>query len=252
MNKKRVASMLLVAATATTGAVVVDNTYANAANQNNSSTIESRGTTYEKGKVVNVTTNLRLRSGKSTSSEVVGYLREGQTFDILAKEGSWYKIKVDGKTGYVYEEYVEAISNSSNSKASEKGVVVNITTNLRVRSGASTSSATLGYLKNGDKLDIVSKSGSWYKIKYKSSYGYVHQDYVKVTSDSSNSNNNNNTNKPETIEKGVVVNITTNLRVRSGASTSSSTLGYLKNGDKLDIVSKSGSWYKIKYKNSYG
>ncbi|MFC4780420.1 SH3 domain-containing protein [Eubacterium multiforme] len=230
----------------------------------------------EKGKVINITSVLTLRKEGSTKSKSLGYLRNGQTFDILAKEGSWYKIKVDGKVGYVYGEYVKVTSkgnentsskdnskkdNKSNEKKSsesiKEGKVVNITTSLTVRKDSSTSSKSIGYLKNGEKLQIVSKSGSWYKIKYKGSYGYVYGEYVKVTNESSSKPENKPSSKPEnkpseSIKEGKVVNITTSLTVRKDSSTSSKSLGYLKNGEKLEIVSKSGSWYKIKYKGSYG
>ena len=234
----------------------------------------------EKGKVINITSVLTLRKEGSTKSKSLGYLRNGQTFDILAKEGSWYKIKVDGKVGYVYGEYVKVTSkgnentsskdnskkdNKSNEKKSsesiKEGKVVNITTSLTVRKDSSTSSKSIGYLKNGEKLQIVSKSGSWYKIKYKGSYGYVYGEYVKVTNESSSKPENKPSSKPEnkpsskpseSIKEGKVVNITTSLTVRKDSSTNSKSLGYLKNGEKLEIVSKSGSWYKIKYKGSYG
>ncbi|MBS6006299.1 MAG: SH3 domain-containing protein, partial [Clostridium baratii] len=155
MNKKKIASMLLLVA-ATASSIALDTTYANATENKNVSVLEARNGGNAKGKVINVTTNLRVRKGKSTNSEVVGYLREGQTFDVLAKEGSWYKINNNGKVGYVFEEYVQVIEENSNTRSAQTGVVVNITSNLRVRSGASTNSSTLGYLRNGDKLNIVS------------------------------------------------------------------------------------------------
>ncbi|MCX0405517.1 serine hydrolase, partial [Clostridium perfringens] len=46
----------------------------------------------------------------------------------------------------------------------------------------STSTATKGFLRNGAKLDIVGKSGAWYEIKYDGGYGFVHGDYVSVSS----------------------------------------------------------------------
>ena len=42
------------------------------------------------------------------------------------------------------------------------------------------------------------------------------------------------------INKGQVVNVTSALRVRAEASTSSSVLGTMRNGTTFDIVSKSG------------
>ena len=60
------------------------------------------------------------------------------------------------------------------------GIVTNVSSNLRVRSGASSNSSVLGYLLNNEKVDITGKEGNWYKIKFKGSVGYVSADYIKT------------------------------------------------------------------------
>ena len=115
------------------------------------------------------------------------------------------------------------VNNSGVAVASvSKGQVVNVTSTLRVRS-------------NGATFDIISKSGSWYEIKYNGGSGFVHGDYVKEITESSTVSST-----------GKVVNVTSNLRVRSGASTSASVLGYITNNTSVSIVGVEGSWYKIK------
>ena len=127
---------------------------------------------------------------------------------------------------------------------------------LNVRSEASTSSSIKGSLSRGSKVEIVSTSKGWHKIKYKGSYGYISADYVKIndsssSSNNSSSNNNSSNNKPEsTVKTGTVT--ASALNVRSGASTSSSIKGSLSRGSKVEIVSTSKGWHKIKYKGSYG
>ncbi|MEG1408821.1 MAG: SH3 domain-containing protein [Terrisporobacter sp.] len=121
------------------------------------------------------------------------------------------------------------------------------TSSLNVRSGPSTSSKKLGSLSRGTKVQIIQKSGIWYKISYKNSYGWCSGDYL--VSDNSSSNNNNNNNTQE--KKYMKVN-TSSLKVRSSPSTSSKKLGSLSRGTKVQVIEKSGIWYKISYKNSYG
>ena len=129
------------------------------------------------------------------------------------------------------------VNNSGVAVASvSKGQVVNVTSTLRVRSAANTNSTVLGTLRNGATFDIISKSGSWYEIKYNGGSGFVHGDYVKEITESSTVSST-----------GKVVNVTSNLRVRSGASTSASVLGYITNNTSVSIVGVEGSWYKIKY-----
>ena len=214
-----------------------------------------------KGQVINVTSTLRIRESASTSSSVLGTMMNGSTFDIIFKSGSWYQIKYNGITGYVHGDYVSEVASSS--AISTKGKVYNVSTNLRVRSGASTSSSILGYLTNNTEVTIVGSEGEWYKIKYNNGYGYVSKEYITTNVDSTNNTENNNTgsnntesnntgNSNSSETQGKVYNVSTNLRVRSGASTSSSILGYLTNNAKVTIVGSEGEWYKIKYNNGYG
>ncbi|MCX0404524.1 SH3 domain-containing protein, partial [Clostridium perfringens] len=211
----------------------------------------------QQGHVVNISSSLRVRSGASTSTATKGFLRNGAKLDIVGKSGAWYKIKYNGGYGFVHGDYVSINKHeqSHDKKVISTGHVVNISSSLRVRSGASTSTATKGFLRNGAKLDIVGKSGAWYKIKYNGGYGFVHGDYVSVSSASKPAEKPSKpAEKPiDTInEQGHVVNISSSLRVRSGASTNTVTKGFLRNGAKLDIVGRSGAWYKIKYNGGYG
>lgn len=217
----------------------------------------------EKGKVVNVTTNLRVRKSPSTTAEVEGYLLNGEEVDIIGESGDWYKVNFKGKTGYVSKEYIKKIGSTSEEKPNQptppsnnenttvsKGKVVNISSQLRIRAGAGTSYATVGYLRNGEEVEIIGESNEWYKIKYDGITGYAHKDYIKKlsSSDSSNGDNSNGTTVEETV--GHVYNAPSGLSVRENANTSSKVLGYIQNGSNVTIVGESGDFYKIKYGNA--
>lgn len=235
----------------------------------------------QKGKVYNVSTNLRVRSGASTSSPVLGYITNNTEVSIVGSEGNWYKIKYNSGYGYVSKDYIKitgtsSSGNSNNSstnnstnqgntgssetQVNKTGYVYNVSSGgLRVRSEASTSSRVLGTLYSGNTVNIVGETGSWYKIKYNSSYAYVHKDYITENKPSSggnsgsNSSTSNGNNSSQTMNAvGIVTNVSSNLRVRSGASSNSSVLGYLLNNEKVDITGKEGNWYKIKFKGSVG
>ena len=214
-----------------------------------------------KGQVVNVTSALRVRAEASTSSSVLGTMRNGTTFDIVSKSGNWYEIKFNGKNGFIYGDYVKEITNSS--AVSTTGKVVNVTSNLRVRSGASTSSTVLGYITNNTSVSILGTEGQWYKIKYNSGYGYVHKDYISVNGSSSNNTSGGNKEdddlnyridepvQNQVNKTGYVYNVSSGgLRVRKEASTSSTVLGTLYSGNSVNIIGESRSWYKISYNSS--
>lgn len=217
-----------------------------------------------KGQVINVSSVLIIRQSDSTSSTVLGTMTNGTTFDIISKSGSWYKIKYNGITGYVYGDYVKEITSSS--AISTKGKVYNVSTNLRVRSGASLSSSILGYLTNNVDVNILGVEGDWYKIQYNSGYGYVSKEYILVEGSSNsnsgsntntdNSSSNNNSSSTESAEveinkTGYVYNVTTGLLVRKEPNTNCTVLGTLYSGNSVNIVGETGTWYKIKYNSSY-
>ena len=226
-------------------------------------------TNITKGKVNNITSNLRVRQAPSTSALTIGYLLSGQEVEITGESGDWYKINFNGKVGYSHKDYITKISNGSSgssnnnsgSTVTEKDGTVNATEGLRVREGAGTNTKILGVLNHGSSVKIVDTNGSWYKIKYGSGYGYVHKDYIKVTSSGStgstgsgsqNNNSSNNNSGSSVTEKDGTVNATEGLRVREGAGTNTKILGVLNHGSSVKIVDTNGSWYKIKYGSGYG
>lgn len=55
------------------------------------------------------------------------------------------------------------------------------TSSLNLRKAASQNSDKLQTLDRGDKLDVISESGDWYKVRYGKYTGYVMKKYVKVS-----------------------------------------------------------------------
>ncbi len=266
MNRNKIAGMIVAISTTCIVAAHTDKVYATEhKNSNNHLEQQSQVKAVKKGQVINVSSNLRIRTSPSTSSNVLGYLTNGTVFNIDGKEGHWYKINANGKIGYIHEDYVKEINggtsnggNSSNGDSSldtslsgKIGKVVNVSTHLRVRSGASTSSSVVSSLRAGQTFTIKGKSGAWYKINTDGITGYVYEEYVKVISGEVSGGNNNNNSGNSNLDTsqsgktGKVINVSTYLRVRSEASTSSSVIGSLKNGQNFKIKGKNGDWYYI-------
>ena len=212
--------------------------------------ITASSETSTKGKVYNVSTNLRVRSSASANSSVLGYLNNNTEVNIVGTEGNWYKIKYNNRYGYVSKSYISVSGSLSNNNEvnnntggnsssnvvenNKTGYVYNVSSGgLRVRKEASTSSTVLGTLYSGNSVNIVGESGSWYKIKYNSSYAYVHKDYITENKQESTDNSanqdgntsNNNTSNESINAVGVITNVSSNLRVRKSPSTSATVLG---------------------------
>jgi len=75
------------------------------------------------------------------------------------------------------QDKVVDVSTSAAKPASKIGFV-NVRTRLNVRTKPW--GKIIGKLYDGDKLKIVAKEGSWYKIEYNGGYAYVHSNYVEV------------------------------------------------------------------------
>ena len=219
--------------------------------------------------IVNVSSSLNVRSSASTSSKVIGSLSGNTKVTIVGEEGAFYKIEYKGSHGYVAKEYVKDVTESSNSnqgtqtpekpstpETTKKTGIVNVSSSLNVREGASTSSKVIGSLSGNTKVTIVGEEGAFYKIEYKGSHGYVAKEYIKDVTESNNSNQGTQTpekpSTPESTEKTGIVNVSSSLNVREGASTSSKVIGSLSGNTKVTIVGEEGAFYKIEYKGSHG
>ena len=62
--------------------------------------------------------SLNVRKSNNAESKVLKTIREGTEVEVTSTKGSWYKIKVDGTTGYVMKKYIKKGSSSSSSSSS--------------------------------------------------------------------------------------------------------------------------------------
>ena len=215
--------------------------------------------------IVNVSSSLNVREGASTSSKVIGSLSGNSKVTIVGEEGAFYKIEYKGSHGYVAKEYIKDFTESNNSnqgtqtpekpstpESNEKTGVVNVSSSLNVREGASTSSKVIGSLSGNTKVTIVGEEGAFYKIEYKGSHGYVAKEYVKDVTESNNSNQGTQTpekpSNPENSKKTGVVTASKGLNVRKEANTSSKIIGILNSGESVEIIGEENGFYKITYK----
>ena len=244
-------------------------------NSNQGTTTPEKPSTPESSQktgIVNVSSSLNVRGGASTSSKVIGSLSGNSKVTIVGEEGVFYKIEYKGSHGYVAKEYIKDVTGSNNSnqgttttpekpstpESTQKTGIVNVSSSLNVRGGASTSSKVIGSLSGNSKVTIVGEEGAFYKIEYKGSHGYVAKEYIKDITGTGSSNNNQGTttpekpSTPESTQKTGIVNVSSSLNVRSGASTSSKVIGSLSGNSKVTIVGEEGAFYKIEYKGSHG
>ena len=123
---------------------------------------------------------LNIRSKPNINSSIIDRLPNGKFISVQETTGDWYKISHNEQVGYVKKEFVSHISGPL-----VQGVTVQnkpsfyvAAPTLKVRSGAGTNTAVIGSLQNGAQIEIVETVGTWYKIRFGTSYGFVAKHYI--------------------------------------------------------------------------
>jgi len=120
---------------------------------------------------------LFLRSEPSTASEALGYYRNGKSITLLEKLNGWYKVKVDGKVGYMMAKYLKV----GNEVVSGTATVYNPNGNSYVnfRSGASLNASVLSTIPVGTQIKVLDKGTDWTKTEIDGVTGYISTWFLK-------------------------------------------------------------------------
>ncbi|MES9683400.1 SH3 domain-containing protein [Gottfriedia acidiceleris] len=251
-NKKRTLNSLALVGLASTLTIQIPyNTTAAAASIDSKKTLQSSklysNNTISKYKSTG--NGVRVRSGAGTSYQILGSVNKNQKLDVISLSNGWYKIKFNGSTGYISASYVGNVTestNSNNNQVVSSGNYISTGNGVRIRSGAGTSYQILGSVNKNQRLDVISVSNGWYKVKFNGVIGYISASYVGKVTESTNSNNN------QVFSSGNYISTINGLRVRSGAGTSYQILGSVNKNQKLDVISLSNGWYKVKFNGVIG
>lgn len=204
--------------------------------QSNSKTVEKKGVIY------NIRTALNIRSNPSMGSNIIGKLSNGTSIDIVGETNGWYKIKYNGKDGYVSDKYIRV---QNNDEIKYKGKV-QVSSALNVRKGPGTSYSIISSLLNNQIVKIIEDVGEWYKIEVDGKEGYVLKQYIKKV--------DNIENNEEVIKykKGNVTKVSTNLNVRKVPSFKGQVISYLLPNTEVIILEENNGWYKVKFDSNIG
>ena len=114
--------------------------------------------------------NVNMRSGAGTKYKVVKVVKANKTVTILGQKGSWYKVKYNGKTGYISKSYVIKKNYTVKKYSGKYKTKVALT----VRKGPGTNYVKAGTLKKGTVVTVKGKtSNGWLQISYKGATRYI-------------------------------------------------------------------------------
>lgn len=217
------------------------------------------------GKVNVGASYLNVRSGAGTDKS---YLKDAHGNQVTLSDGAeviitgkgkdasgatWYRVSINGLTGYVYGAYVDIVS--SGDTVTGEGKKAKVTGNyVNIRSGAGTAYSSVGGAPQNAEITVYetkadSSGNTWYKVKYGNVIGYMIADYIQLEEQKVDE-----TLYTET--KSGKVN-TALLRVRKGPGTSHSEITTIPLNTAVTLLgeAKDGSgtkWYKIKYSGGEG
>ncbi|KFN01828.1 peptidoglycan endopeptidase [Bacillus clarus] len=189
---------------------------------------------------------LHVRTGSSTSHDIISRVYNGQTLNVIGEENGWFKINHNGKTGYVSGEFVSKNGEQTNVSGNTGGKNKVTADVLRVRTGPNTSSSIVGRVYEGQTLKVIGQENGWLKINHNGQTGYVSSAFVSGASSNTGSTNNNNETTVQPASGNYTVNVSS-LRVRTGPSTSHTTLGSVHKGQVVKVVGEVQDWFKINY-----
>ena len=203
-----------------------------------------------------------VRDGPTKNDEKLGTLKKGTKFIVHAMDDDEKVAYIEYKDqlGFALVEDFRLLNpktTSSTDKTSGIGVV-NVKT-LSVYEKANTSSKKLGTLKQGDCVTVLSASSSWANIQVGSKTGYVNRHMLNIsfgvtatpTVKPTATPTPTATPAPESLSGIGVVNVDV-LYVYKTASTSSSKLGSLTDGDRVTVLAVSGGWAKVQKGSNTG
>ena len=180
--------------------------------------------TMNKSMYVTANGGLNIRSGAGTSYSIVGGLSNGSQVTVYEMSNGWARI---GSNKWVCATYLKEGSTPS-VIITAKTKYVKVNTSLNIRIGAGTNYRTAGSLKNGDKVSVYEEKNGFSRI---GDGQWVSSQYL--------------TDAPQVVTKTMYVKVNTSLNIRSGAGTSYSLVGSLKNGQAVTVYETKNGWSRI-------
>lgn len=119
---------------------------------------------------------LNVRAAATTRSARIGSLRRGQFVELLGVTNGWYKIKYNGKVGYVASRYAIKTQYVEYNVTKKVKVTARI---LNVRKYPYNGTARVGRLRRNTTVTVLGYINGWYKISYRGREAYISARYTR-------------------------------------------------------------------------
>ncbi len=195
---------------------------------------------------------LTLRQAPTVSAAAVGYLPPNTMITVTAVNGDWGYCTYGEKSGWVALRYC-----TSDEGSADVGLSLRYTTaenHMRLRAGASASTAMLAMLPPQTEFTVTQKEGNWGKTIYDGQIGWIYIPYCKLIADETPVTPNTPTEPDipvETVQK-LYTTGKNSLRLRAEANDTSDTLAFIPTDTALTVTAVNGDWGKTIYNGKEG
>ncbi|MFZ5648050.1 MAG: SH3 domain-containing protein [Bacillota bacterium] len=197
---------------------------------------------------------VNLRAAPGTGSTIVGKAAQGERLEVLSKQGDWYRVIKNGIESWVAGWLVSLEQAPAQSQAPGLGQAVVKEPLVNLRAAPGTDSAIVGKAAKGERLEILSKQGDWYRVIKNGTDSWVAGWLVEVSREPvAYPYGDGGSGAPETSGAAPTAEMTaaraevteSGVNIRSGPGTGFRILGQAVAGSQYDVADKSGGWYKI-------
>ena len=131
------------------------------------------------------TDSVRMRKSASGNATIIDNIPAGAQVEVLEKENGFFKVKYNGQTGYVKDDYVNTAADAMTKVTAEPMEVVEsypYTTitkeKVNLRATKSVRGTLLKKIPQAAEITVTANSGTWASVEYDGVSGYVKNEYV--------------------------------------------------------------------------
>jgi N-acetylmuramoyl-L-alanine amidase len=171
---------------------------------------------------------VNVRQGPGELYHVVMKVDQGETYRVVREKAGWVKLEIkQNQTGWVAQQYIAYVRKQ----------VVATEDRLRVRTVPSLNGKVVGYLSQGQAVEVIEKENDWEKVVTPSFIGWVSSAYLASNDDK----------KTSMRQTGWVT--ADSLNVRARPSLQAERVEKVTYGQQVQIMFKQGQWYQIATEN---
>lgn len=192
--------------------------------------------------IVTIQSNdVNIREGPGLSYPVIEKAKKDEQFVFISEQNDWFEIKLkNGQVGWIANWLARKVEQPTAKETNQSGIVT--TDQLRIRKSPSTNAEIIGYINQGEIVQITEHHNEWAKINSLVGDGWVSTQYLTIQSQTDQS----------TLQTKIGVITTDILNVRSLPSLQAEVIGKLQGNSEVTIISEKDGWFEIIFGQTTG